>query len=300
MPSTYLQSGEYATYGVPSADASDVLQASMVIDSYLDRNEGLVWAADSQGMPCDMAAVEPSLSLTLAASIAPGQNVVVPFAGPIGALQTGDVVVLDRATLGSKEACVIAAVAGAQVTLASVINAHSSGATADLGLVIDEQKYMPSARPITFVSRTPVVRIVSGIGRYAYGRRGDATNYMVEEFNLLASISHFGGPPAWERFDPLVTDFDASTGQMWIPAGLLMAYYSEVRIRYVAGYAQANLPSQIKQACANIVASLQSSPLRGNMKSMKAGDSAIERFGPSVMDAETKVMLDSFRSRAFI
>ncbi len=300
MPSTYLQPTEYAAYGVPSAAAADVLQASMIIDSYLDRNEGLVWAPDSQGMPCDMAAVVPSMSLTLGAAITPGQNVVVPFAGPIGALQVGDVAVLDRATQGSKEACVIAAVAGAQVTLVSVINPHSSGATADLGLAIEEQKYMPSARPLTFLSRTPIVRILSGIGRYAYGRRGDATNYMVEEFNLLASISHFGGPPAWERFDPLITDYNASAGQVWIPAGLLMAYFSEVRIRYLAGYAQANLPSQIKQACANIVAALQASPLRGNMKSMKAGDSAIERFGPSIMDAETKAMLDSFRSRSFI
>lgn len=302
--SIYLQDTDLALYGVGSASNAQVVQASALIDAYLQRPEGLIWSPDSQGMPCDMAALSPSLSFTLAGDIAPGSNVVVSLSGPVNALQVGDVLVLDRANPSLKEACVVASTTGPnnalQITLSSVTNAHAAAATADLGLVIEEQKYLPAERPITSVSRAPLLRIVAGVGRYGYARQGEAQNYNMDQFNLLAAVSRFGGPPAWEIFNPLMGGFDIQTGQVWIPAGVMLAYYTEVKLRYVAGFQYSNLPSSVKMACAQLIQALAERPQLGNVKSYKAGDTQITNFAATLLDDDAKTNLNAYRARLFV
>lgn len=299
MPSTYLQSADYAAYGVPTATAAQVAAASVLIDAYLKRSEGLIWSPDSSGAPAWMAALSPAATLTAAAGFAPGLSVTVPVNGFVTGLNVGDVLIADRANNATVEALVVSSISGTNLIFQTVVNSHSLGCTLDLGLTLKQHKFMPDGRPMTNLAYTPVVRLLSGQGRYGYGRRGDAARYMVDEFNLLASLSHFGGPPVWEAFPLTNTGVDPLTGQLWVPAGVMLAYYSEVNIWYVAGYSYANLPDQIKFACARLIVAQANMVQAGNVKSYKAGDTQIQMFAASLLDDDTKAQLAPFRAKLF-
>lgn len=302
MPSSYLQPAEYAMFGVPNATAGQVTQASVLIDAYLKRTEGLVWTPDSVGNPGWMAALTPRLTLTAPGAIAPGQNVVVPVTGGIQAVSVGEALVLDRTNEGTSEVVVVVSMSlsPATITLQSVVNAHSPSVSLDLGMTLKQHKFMPQGRPITTLAYTPVARLLSGQGRYAYGRRGESSRYQVDDFNLLASLSAFGGPPTWEFFPLNAAGVDPDTGQFWVPAGVMLAYYSEINLWYVAGFAQANIPDAVKLACAQLVAALQDNPSDSNWKSYRAGDTQIQRFAASVMSDDTKRNLAPFRANLFV
>jgi hypothetical protein len=303
MPSTYLQPVEYAAYGAPaSTTPAQVQQASTLVDAYLRRSEGLVWNPDGAGNPGWMAALTPRLSLTAPGSIAPGNGIVVPVTGGIQAVSVGEALVLDRANNASAEVVVVTGMSTnpATVTLASVANAHTANALLDLGLTLKQHKFMPQGRPLTTLAYTPVMRLLSGQGRYGYGRRGESSRYMVDEFNLLASLSHFGGPPAWEAFPLQNTGVDSETGQVWVPAGVMLAYYSEVNIWYVAGFAQGNLPDPIKFATAELINAAANLPPLGGIKSFKAGDTQIQMFAATQLSDDTKRRLDPFRAKLFV
>jgi hypothetical protein len=302
MPSTYLTGSDLTNYGVPNATTVQIQQASVLIDAYLKRTEGLQWTPDGAGNPGWMSALTPRLSLTAPGAIAPGSAVVVPVTGGIQAISVGDALVLDRANAGIAEVAVVQSLSlsPATVTLQSVVNNHGAGALLDQGLAIKQHKFMPQGRPLTTLAYTPVVRLLSGQGRYGYGRRGDASRYQVDEFNLLASLSHFGGPPAWEFFPLTNTGVDAETGQVWTPAGVMLSYYSEVNLWYVAGYAQANLPDAIKFACAELITALIAlSPGTANMKSVRAGDTQMQTWSASLLSDDTKRKLDPFRAKLY-
>jgi hypothetical protein len=298
MPSVYLQPDEYAGWGVTASDAQ-VLQASAMIDVFLKRPEGLVWSPDKNGAPAFMAAAKPTNSFTLASSIGTGQNVPATLTGPVASLSNGDVLIIDRELEGGNiEALVIGSINGQSVTFRSVGYAHSSGAALEAGMTITEQKFLPKNRPITMLSRAPIAAVLSGSGRYGYSRRGEASNSNMEDFNLLAALSHFGGPPAWEVFDPRTVDFDQQTGQLWIPAGIMLAYYTEVRVRYVAGFAATSIPDAVKSACAMLASTIADAPALGAVKRYQAGGTAIERFADTLIDGDTKRALLPYQAKA--
>lgn len=308
MPSQYLTPQEAPQYGLKAVDSNQIVQASALIDGYLKRPEGITWAPDAAGNPCYMSGLAPRMSFKVQGAIAAGTNVPVNLSGPVGQLTVGDVLVLDRVTAPNAtpvtEACIVATVPSPNVngpiTLQTVVNAHADGAAADLGLVIEEQRYMPDNRPITRASRTPLVRLISGIGRYGYGRRGAGANYNMEQFNLLAALSKFGGPPVWELWQqPLNYSWDQETGQIWAPAGVMLAYYSEIKVRYVAGFQQSAIPPIVKQACAELIAALKSMPSLGNVRGYKAGDTQIQMQTASRLSEDTKRQLRPYVARAF-
>lgn len=310
MPSQYLQSQEWQAYGSPNANDELVQQASTLIDAYLKRPEGMIFATTADQMPGYMVSKYPTFTLLSTAPISPGQNVTVPVAGPIGMADFGMCLVLDRSTNGTQtdysEVCVIngiTAAAGinpATVTLENVSFAHGSGCKMEEGLVVREQRQMPDARPITILSKWPIARPLSGRGRYGYGRRNSQNQYNMNDFNMLAALSHFGGPPVWERFDINLAGLDPYTGQLWTPSGILLAYYTEIRVHYVSGWDYPNLPPPIKQACARVIQGLQEHPnVVGNIKSMGAGDVKLERFGATVLDDDTKRMLEPYKARLY-
>jgi hypothetical protein len=300
MPSAYLAGQDLLTYGVPAATTQQVQQASTIIDGHLKRPEGLIWTPDSVGNPAYMAALSPSLTFTASGSISPGQNVVVPVAGPMLASDiVGEALVLDRATSGAVETVVVTAASGGQLTLASVRNNHSSGVLLEAGLTILEERALPAKRSVTRLSRNPIVRLVSGMGRYAYGRRSDQVSGLYNDTNLLAALQTFGGPPAWMSFDVSQANVSVQTSEVWVPAGLMLAYYSDVRIRYLAGFSASGLPSVIKQACANVIGKImQFGPeADASFKAVGAGGSKLERFGATIMDNDTKLLLEPFEAK---
>lgn len=300
MPSSYLVAGDYASYGVGVATtAGQVIQASVLVDTYLRRPEGLIYVADADGNPVWMKSLNPSGSFLIAAGLSPGKNVVATITGPLSMLVKGSVLVADKDTPATAEPLIVTSVTGNQVTFASVNFAHAAGIAYSAGLIILETRNLPANRPLMLLSKNPVLRLLAGQGRYGYGRRGNSNNLALNEFNLLAVMSQFGGPPMWENIDISHTDFNPETGQVWLPAGIMLAYYSEVRISYLSGFLYSTLPDIIKIATANIIRSQLDSPLSGNLKLIKAGDTQMERFLDTVLDKDTRLMLVPYRARTY-
>jgi hypothetical protein len=272
--------------------------ASAAVDAYLKRPEGLVYVADANGNPCGMAASTPTFTYKLQSAIAPGANVVATVApANIRPDMVGDVIVFDWGNAQSVEACVIMSTTGNnQITLQTVQFAHAAQATGDLGRLITEDRNAPSKRSIIRICKWPIVSINSLLGRYAYGRRSDQVGGLYQEMNLLASVQTFGGPPQWVPITVAQCSWSDATGEVWVPAGMLLAYYSDVRARYVAGYQ--TVPDPIARAAAQIANAIAAnSNMPGQIKMIAAGDNRIERFVASSIDADTKALLDPFKAR---
>lgn len=300
--SAYLSGGEYAAYGLPgTTTAADVAGASALLDAYLHRPEGVVWTPDANGLPCYMAALSPLFTLNAAGAIGVGSNVVVPVTGGMVSPDlVGEVLILDRATANKTEACVVSAVGQGSVTLQSVGVAHAAPVTLDGGLVIMEERPMPANRSVSRVTRPQPARMISVQGRYAYGRRNQQQSGVFIDPSILASVQVFGGPPNWNPVDVRNVSVSPATGEVWIPAGSLNASFSDVRMRYVAGYAAANLPDPLKRACASVVTQLQNFPdLVGSVKSIQSGGTKIERFADTLLDVQTRALLGPFEARLF-
>lgn len=301
MPSAYLASSEYAAYGVASTTSQAVTQASALVDAYLRRREGLQYMTDAAGLPAYMAGLTPTLNLTIAGGIGTGTAIVVP--APVGLNVTGmlgDVVILDRASGAACEACVISAVTKSSITLASVINVHGANATIEFGLTVNEQQALPSKRSIARASSWPIVRLISGLGAYRYGRRVDQSAGSYYDQSLLNMIQTFGGPPSWIPFDVSNADVNQMTSEIFVPSGVYLANFSDVRLYYVAGYLQANIPPIVKNATAKaILADLNTSALVGGIKKAQAGGSVIERFANTILSDDERAQLDLFRARLY-
>ena len=305
MSAQYLQGADLTAFGVPNATGPQIQQASSQIDVFLQRREGLLWAPDASGNPCYMEGLSAALTLTLQSSINPGTSVVATLQGPTVGLQIGAVLVADIQTPAATEALVVQAITGQQVTFAAVKFAHAANAQLSAGLTIVEQRTMPQDRPLTMLAKTPVMNVLSGVGRYGYMRRGSDAIGSIDTYNLLAVMSKFGGPPAWEPFTPQANSIDPQTGQLWVPAGVLLAYYTEVRVHYVAGWTYASLPADVKQACANIINNIvDTAGVPGTMQRVQTGAAAMQRFASQggalsslVLDDDTKMLLAPYRAR---
>lgn len=303
MPSIYLSPDDYADYGVPAATPrAHVIQAGEIVNQIIKRPEGLIWAPDATGAPAYMAGLAPTMTFTLKAPIAPGTNVTATIAPAIAtADMVGDVLVLDRGDKDACEAVVVTAVSGRDtVTFATIAFNHAGGATLDQGLLITEERALPANRSITRVARLPCVNVLGLQGRYGYGRRSDQIAGDTLDFNIFAAVQAFGSTPAWVPLNPRDASISPGTGEVWVPAGLLMAHFSDVRLRYVAGYAAANIPTAVKAATANLIAAVAgSADVSSQVKMYRAGDTQIVRFGASNVDPDTARMLKPYEARSF-
>jgi hypothetical protein len=298
--SNYLDGAE-GLYGLPSPLPAGVAeQASVIVDSYIKRPEGLIYVPDKNGNPCYMKALVPSFTYKAVGAIAAGLNVAVAVTPPnVRQDMIGEVLILDRANPDKLEAVVVVGIVGnSQVVLDEVQFAHDAGVSADMGLVITEERNCPQARSVVRYAKFPCVSIISLMGRYGYGRRSTQFG-SVQPDNLLTSVLAFGGPPQWTPISIAQTSWSDATGEIWVPAGGLLAYYSDVRIKYVAGYT--DVPDPVLRATASIVMSLISSTTSGGSgyKRIQAGDTRLDRFGPTNMDTDARNELDYYRSRLF-
>lgn len=311
--SVYIQPADYATYGLPAnTTVAQVTQASALIDGWLRRPEGLIYGVDYTGaQPAYMVGLSPTYSFKSVGSITSGPgNVVVPitatgYVAPSAII--GQPVVLDRANANQCEVCVVTAIQNnpSRLTLQSFNNPtmgcmqnHSANCTLEFGLSIMEERTMPEKRNLTRTARPPL-QILSGMGRYGYGSRLDQIKGLYAEFNLLATISQFGGPPQWEPFPISNIDASTATHEVWVPAGLLLSYFSEVRLYYVSGFALADLPIEVPTGCASIVKALQNNAQLGftaNINQIKAGTGSISRTITSAMGHDTREMLKEHRA----
>ena len=282
----YLSPDEYADYGVPEANTAQVNQATRLVDSYLGRPEGLIWSPDGNGMPAFMTNKTPTRSFT-GPAVSPGMNVTltIPFA-QFGYQDVGEVAILDRGNPDIAEACVITAASSNTLTLANVQFVHAAP-TVDFDLTI-LQEVADRVR----LASSPVVRILSGFGRYGYGP-GSRMLSGCENYEALL-VTNYGqnSVSGWNSLDLTQWDVNYSTGTICMPR----YDHENTRICYIAGWTQANLPGAIKQAVANMVGSMADDRPNGNIKVLKSGDGTIEWFGSGALDADTRGLLQPFRT----
>lgn len=288
----YIDSSEYVRFGLSvSTTVEQVNNASDTVDAYINRPEGLLWEPDSLGAPLCMVRKQSESPRTLVSGILAGTNVPATFSpGPI--ICVGEAVVLNRAKLNgnASELCYVASVQGNTVVLAQVIGAHLAAESVELGLVIDETIALSKNRNVATVGKGPIARLVSVVGRTSYGRRGNSVN---------AVSDVFGAAPLWRAVPVTSSDVDKTTGQIWCSTGALMLPYTEVRVVYVAGYVVKSLPSQVKQATANVVRAIAESPATANVKTYRAGETQMERFLDSVIDGDTRNILAPYMASYF-
>jgi hypothetical protein len=290
---------DYETYGVPLASGPQVIRASQLIDHFLRRPEGCVYKTDANGQPAYMAFMTPSATYTSSAPIVAGASVTVPLPNYVGDNDSlvGESVLLDRLVPSVTEVCVIASVTNQVMTLNNVQFTHTASpnpVTLELGLTITEEKQFPSQRSITKLAQWPIAQLISGVGRYGYGRRTDQEAGYFYDLNLLTSVQALGGPPAWTSFAIPASSLNPTSGDLWIPGGQLLAPFTDVKVRYVGGWPSTGYPPDIKVACAMIVSALEASPLGPQIKRFNAGKTTIERFTDSVMDRDVKSILRPF------
>lgn len=292
----YLSAGDIVAAGATQAQAD---MATSIVNAALGRPEGLEWVQGADGGPCYMAQATPNGRLVLTTGLAPGVNVAATVQGFVTQDTVGEVYIADRTTGGSTEALVVSAVSGQVVTFARVGLAHAIGATLEAGLVITEERTLPAKRSVTLLARPPIVRLMSGLGRYSYGRRSQQ-RYGQEDFGLISSLQQFAGTPVWQSFD--VAEATVSPrGELFTPAGVYLSYFTDVRVRYVAGWPVDGVPAPIRQACLSVLASMATFPeLSGNTKRLTAGGTTIERFADSVLDADTKNLLAPFMANRLV
>lgn len=302
MPNAYIAATELGAYGVVGTPQIYIDRASSLIDAFLQRPEGLTYTPDAAGWPCYMTRLTPRLTLTIAGPIVAGAMVTVALTGNIDNNPdqlAGEVIVLDRGDDSLVEACVINTATNTSITLANVLFTHPGPVTADFGLVITEQKTMPQGRSVAHLSAWPIARIHSAVGRYGSPRQGGDPYGYGQDQGLLTIFRAFGGAPLWQQIAVSSMSWDAQTGHCWLPAGMWLAYFNEVNVRYVSGWTQANVPEQIKSAVAQLATGIQNNLLPGNILSYKAGDTQIVRGVATILDSDTMKIVRAFKSFQF-
>jgi hypothetical protein len=277
MSAAYLDTTDLERLGVGDATLDQIGTASRTIDSFIDRPEGLIWIPGADGMPAYMAGLTPRLTLHLGAGIAAGSNITVPVANA-SMVMPGEVLVIDRGVTGKTETLIVADISATSSTLTfqTVAMSHASGAVLDAGLVLEETG-TPNRMGVVRLPARPVARVISAA---AASPRGSATFYQANASG--PNQAQIVAPFASLLFD----DMRALDRR-------------EVTIRYLAGFTLATLPEAVRQAAAAILKAVLDSPeMLGNVKVLTAGGTKIERWSPSVIDADTRRLLGPFMNSA--
>lgn len=298
MPaSAYLTGADLETYGVPSASPATVMRASILIDNYLKRPDGLLWMPDTTGAPAYMASRDPLLTLTSAAAIPAGKAIAVTIPGFVpDETIIGEAVVLDRINDSLIETCWVQSFSGNTVTLNTVALSHPGPVTIDIGMTITDESLQPGSRSLVQLGQWPIAKIISGVGRYGYGRRSDQMMGSFDDINMLSMLASFGGPPAWETFEVQASSVSQRDGFVWIPSGILLSYFTDVKLRYIAGWQASALPAPIKLACAMLAQAIMDQGMGPNVRRFNTGKVDIQKFSATVLDDDVKSILRPYRA----
>jgi len=111
----------------------------------------------------------------------------------------------------------------------------------------EERLDLPGDRNQAVLHITPIQKLLVCAGRYAYGRRDRRTLNQVN-YDYLAALAVFGSPPRFTEIDVNQIEFYAPTGEVWFPTGFFLVNYSQIQIKYIAGFT--DIPGRIKAAVA--------------------------------------------------
>lgn len=300
----YLSADDYETYGLATTTAdADVVTASALLNAYLGRPEGLIWTADADGRPVCMAAKAPTLTLKCISAVALGRGVQVNLPYTIDHSYVGEVVILDRASEVLREACVVTAIDGDCITLASVRYNHAADVTLETGLLIRERLTFGFAKAAAFLSRTPVTCILSICTRRdARDRRGPAlsdANHLAHGGNdygqgCVAELVSMTNPAAVSFIAPGDYVLNPASGELALH---VLSRNLDTRVSYLSGFPEGGLPDFVKIACAQIVTAMQDTEdLPGNARIYQAGDTKIEQFTSSAVSDDIQMMLSPLKA----
>jgi hypothetical protein len=151
-----------------------------------------------------------------------------------------------------------------------------------------ERNRLPGGRPITRASVTPLAIAEGATSPFAVLRARPAPPRGPNAETLSEFLATLGGPPAWLDLDPAQADYNAATGEIWLPAGLFGALYSEVDMTYTAGYTEP--PEAVKLACAQIIRNMETHPA-SNVRTAQLDRLQLEYFAGSLLDEEARRLL---------
>lgn len=110
---------------------------------------------------------------------------------------------------------------------------------------------LPYDRQETRLPVTPVIKVTDASGCFGMGRR-DRQGFNAYQSGLVASyLVLIGGAPAWQDIPLGQITFDSGTGIIYVPNTFVLARYSTVRFRYIAGLL--TIPYNIKFKCFDLV-----------------------------------------------
>jgi len=160
-----------------------------------------------------------------------------------------------------------------------------------LAMQYTERNRLPEWRPVTRTTYTPLVIVAPATTPFVTVRARHGIGRGPNAMTLAEMIAPFGGPPAWETLDPAKVEYNAATGEIWLPAGIFGMPYTEVELVYTAGYTAA--PQAVKQACAQIIRNIESHPA-ASVRSAQMDRLQLEYFAGSLLDEETRRLLAPF------
>lgn len=156
----------------------------------------------------------------------------------------------------------------------------------------------PNTIPVTNVPGSTLSPFIGASGRYggtirpSNVRISPDPNYGIGPLMIAA---FFGGPPTWTTIDVSMIDFDPQTGEIWVPAGIWAAQYTEIVVVYNSGFDPLNMPRTIKQATAMLVRNFLS---RGGgttgLRSINTAGTANISFSPDLIDDHIASILAPF------
>ncbi len=305
-PSAYLQSGEYATYGVASGTTSaQVILASSVVDTYLLRPQGLICQIDANGNPYAMAAASPNATYTSTGSLAPGMNVLATLAPAVLTPDVlGEVLTIDSGAV--VESCVVSAYnSNSQVTLANVQFSHSTGVSVGTGLCITDERQMGIRQDATIIlSEVPLASVLSILGKVKCGWPQGPVLPAPYPYGPTypsqppGSVPYGVALPLWQAIPSTYASISPRTGELWVAGDLLPVRYSAFRILYVAGWPEAQIPTAVKMATAQIInTGFFLAGVPSSLKAANSGGPSLTRFRDTVLDANVRQLLDPFKAR---
>jgi hypothetical protein len=179
----------------------------------------------------------------------------------------------------------------AMIRIASDLVDSSCHRESVLLMQYSERNRLPEGLPVTRATYTPLAMaqgaptpFVSVRARHGIARGPHAAT-------LAEMMAPFGGPPAWVDLDPARVDYNAATGDIWLPVGIFGIPYTEAELVYTAGYAQP--PEAVKQACAQIIRNIESHPV-ASVRTAQMDRLQLEYFAGSFLDEDVRRLLAPF------
>jgi hypothetical protein len=154
-----------------------------------------------------------------------------------------------------------------------------------------ERNRLPGGRPITRATFTPLTVPQGAQTPFVLVRARHGVLRGPNAASLAEMIAPFGGPPEWVNLDPAQVEYNATTGEVWLPTGIFGALYSEVELTYNAGYAEP--PEAVKLACAQIIRNVESHPA-ANVQAAQLDRLQLEYFAGSLLDEDIRRLLAPF------